>query len=677
MKKFVAFSMGALMALGFSACSDDDVVDPASTLSSDATAYMHVNIIVNDEASTRAGDESVLEIGADNENNITRMQFYFFDSQKKFLSMSEYAEEIKFTDGTPGKTENIESTSSEDIILLSDYDPTNPPQYVITVLNAQKTEVMKKGQSMEDFYALNDGAFKILNEKSLKNESSDWYTIPANDENSFVMSTTTYKRTDSNIPSYVTDLTGVEFYSTKEKAEKETDKSKYANIYVERLAAKVGVDFDNTNVKTKWKYGANRFKLGKFDLNNTGEKNTVLYAYFTGWGLDGTAKETYYSKHINTAWATDLLGTNNPWNISDLYRSYWAASCYYNEGTITQEGQKFDTEYHNYSTGTSGNYWQSGKENSYFKGYSLNFINAEEATQAIGTPLYCGENTNSSAFISNYKNVAGVVTTVLMKAQLQKLVDGDYKSAGDIVKYAGNYYEAEVLAKKFLAAINATDYYFKDAAADADAAYEKLTESELTYYKDTDLLNGRVKIKVDTVKVPKTVKFYQAEKTTTGEGENATTSTTYKEIEGVTVESINYQLDDVQDDHVMVKYTDGWMYYYTPIYHLSNKSISKDGTIPEGYYGVVRNHWYKVTITGFKKSKDESPYNPSNPDGDDDDPGYGPEGPDDDKDPIDPGHGVDDPDEPIIPTTEEDVNYYLGANINVLSWRVVKQSVKL
>jgi hypothetical protein len=120
------------------------------------------------------------------------------------------------------------------------------------------------------------------------------------------------------------------------------------------------------------------------------------------------------------------------------------------------------------------------------------------------------------------------------------------------------------------------------------------------------------------------------------------------------------------------------MYYYTPIYHLSSKSIAND-VIPEGYYGVVRNHWYGLTITGFRKSKDDDPYNPSDPTGDDPtgkEP-YGPEGPGKDDDPIDPGHGVDDPDEPIVPTKEDDINYYIGVNINVLSWRVVNQHIKL
>jgi hypothetical protein len=675
MKKFVAFSMGAMMALGFSACSDDDIVDPASTLSSDATAYMHVNIIMNDDASTRA-DDPILSVGAENEHKVSKMQFYFFDEDKKFLSVSEITN-ADFTTST-NTSDNIESKSGK-IVLVPQYDPTNPPKYLITVLNATENLAMSKGDDITKFYGLHDGAFKILKTISdTDKENSARYTIEPNDENEFVMTTTTYKRSEkSECPNYATDLTNAKFFATLAEAEKADSTTDYTDIYVERLAAKVGMDFSD-DVKGKWKYGKNVFRLGQFDLNNTGKTKIDLFAKFTGWGLDGTAKKTYYSKHINEAWTNTLFGDANPWNDEARYRSYWAESCYYNDGDETTG--EFPDKYY-YGALTKDNTWQSAKKVDYYKGFSLNFINAAETCTEIGSPIYCGENTNSSTFLSDVSNITGAATTVLMKAQLQKKdKDGNLKSTGDIVKYAGNYYDADTLSAKFLAAIDATDYYFRDAVADADAAYEKLTETELTYSKDTSLYNGRVRIKINSEKVPKTVKFYKAVESTTGEGDAAVTTTSYKEIDAINVDSINSRLDRIQGAHPMVKYTNGWMYYYTTIYHLSNKAI-EDGVIPEGYYGVVRNHWYKVTVTGFRKTNSDGttqdPYNPENPTGKDEDPGYGPEGPGDGKDPIDPGHGIDDEDEPIVPTTEEDVNYYLGANINVLSWRVVNQSVKL
>ena len=82
---------------------------------------------------------------------------------------------------------------------------------------------------------------------------------------------------------------------------------------------------------------------------------------------------------------------------------------------------------------------------------------------------------------------------------------------------------------------------------------------------------------------------------------------------------------------------DGKAYYYIPIRHLGA------ATTDPAYYGVVRNHWYKVKVNSLK--------------------GF--------------GTPVYDPDKTIIPTIPDDSNTYLAAQINVLQWRVVTQNVDL
>lgn len=83
--------------------------------------------------------------------------------------------------------------------------------------------------------------------------------------------------------------------------------------------------------------------------------------------------------------------------------------------------------------------------------------------------------------------------------------------------------------------------------------------------------------------------------------------------------------------------TSGAAYYYIPISHLGT-SANKLGA-----FGVVRNHSYKVTINDMK--------------------GF--------------GTPVYDPNEEITPTIPNDEKVYLAAQINVLSWRVVKSNVNL
>ena len=90
-------------------------------------------------------------------------------------------------------------------------------------------------------------------------------------------------------------------------------------------------------------------------------------------------------------------------------------------------------------------------------------------------------------------------------------------------------------------------------------------------------------------------------------------------------------------------YKGGLMYYNIPIEHFNNNEIGEDGAIPEAKYGVVRNHVYKITINQLEN----------------------------------PGKGIFDPTEVIIPSDEDEKFYYVGAQINILSWKIVEQGVNL
>ena len=83
--------------------------------------------------------------------------------------------------------------------------------------------------------------------------------------------------------------------------------------------------------------------------------------------------------------------------------------------------------------------------------------------------------------------------------------------------------------------------------------------------------------------------------------------------------------------------TDGKVYYFIPIRHIAADAAKV------GYYGVVRNHWYKIALKSLT--------------------GY--------------GTPVYDENKIIDPTMPEDQATYLAAKINVLQWRVVSQDVNL
>jgi hypothetical protein len=146
---------------------------------------------------------------------------------------------------------------------------------------------------------------------------------------------------------------------------------------------------------------------------------------------------------------------------------------------------------------------------------------------------------------------------------------------------------------------------------------------------DADYLNGRVVV---------TLKDEYA-------GEDATW--TNKAGTSVTAAEVNKQLAQFNEMNEAIGYKGGDMYYYVPIQHLNNAENTKNGYgqvtgVPEGKYGLVRNHWYEVSITGVSNI----------------------------------GQGVWEPDEPIVPNPGDNL-YTLQVKINVLSWQIVKQTTIL
>lgn len=127
---------------------------------------------------------------------------------------------------------------------------------------------------------------------------------------------------------------------------------------------------------------------------------------------------------------------------------------------------------------------------------------------------------------------------------------------------------------------------------------------------------------------------------------NPDAEATEKYIEA-TPELVNNALKKSKVTAVGFKYDaskGGYLAYFPVlIEHLNYKTTLAEGaTQPVGAFGIVRNHVYQLTITEIKNL----------------------------------GIGVFNPDVDIIPD-DKVKEYYLGAKINILSWKVVNQTVKL
>ena len=141
---------------------------------------------------------------------------------------------------------------------------------------------------------------------------------------------------------------------------------------------------------------------------------------------------------------------------------------------------------------------------------------------------------------------------------------------------------------------------------------------------------GQVKIVAKTLAAADKI-YKRVEKDGTVSFEDITA--TYK----ATVDNL---LANLNGDKVAIGSNSGTAIYYIPVEHLA----AAGDQAAEGYYGVVRNHWYKISINSFKRI----------------------------------GHLVFEPetdDTPLIPDDPDDSMYYVGANVNILSWKVVNQNV--
>lgn len=368
-------------------------------------------------------------------------------------------------------------------------------------------------------------------------------------------------------------------------------------IYVERLAAKVKLDVDEALVPV----GNDTYELKVSvagDPNDTSAPaigSETVRIQFDGWGLNATAKQTHIVKNIKTDWN---LGTFE-WNEDSNFRSLWGM------------GTAYDKDYD--ANGTYGTY--------------LNYNKWTDLSAHIGDNLYCAENTNTATKLNGHLG-DGATSVVLAATVLLK--DGENWVAGDLVRYAGLLYNAKDFKAYVLNNLNTLgqlNYYKKTQTDDSHFSYTQVGTDDIEVVLATEGDNKKVTLAL------------------TEGAKAATWVSAFDEENGTDTPADITVLENTLKGFTGTGYKGGKMFYNIPIEHLY-----EDGTeaIVEGEYGIVRNHYYRLTITSLNKL----------------------------------GNGVWNPDTgelPIIPDEPEDPEeyYQVGVQINILSWRVVSQNVEL
>ena len=217
---------------------------------------------------------------------------------------------------------------------------------------------------------------------------------------------------------------------------------------------------------------------------------------------------------------------------------------------------------------------------------------------------------NTAAAASEYSNPMENNMTKFLVAATLKYQDGGVWKNAEVCKYRG----VEYLGINNL----------KEAVA---TAYNKYYKKVGTDYKELEATD----IDFSTTSTTTTLKDYQVVPTLA----SAVTEVYTKNATGGYDNATAAAKADIEKFTAEVR-TGGKAYYYIPINHLGS-----DGSVAE--CGIVRNHWYQVTLNKIKGL----------------------------------GTPVYDVTKIIDPTTPEYNETYLAARVNVLQWRVVSQSVDL
>lgn len=412
-----------------------------------------------------------------------------------------------------------------------------------------------------------------------KNDQVNW--------TNFMMSSSSFDNSDAVSGYYCTKLKASNFQESEALAIAEGNP---VEAYVERLAAKVKVEFAES-------LGTSG-KIGSFTVNGTSKD---LYFNVTGWGLNATTKDSYCFKNINTGWTEETLGFK--WNDAANFRSYWGKST-------------------NYGTGIYPGTYGSSVDKYDEKTATLNYITYNDLKVGINGNAYCRENTNDPEVLG--KNFSGTVTSVLLKAQ----VTDEKGNAVTLYNFAGSLYDE---ANYKAAALNSfeastTNRIWKKTVSGGNTTYTKVTADDLSVVISAD---GYAHVELK-----------EASNYCFGAGETSTKDATTAEINKLLNGDEAYKYNTGCSF-----YKEGMMYYNIPIEHLRDdgKYNDSDYVQKEGNYGVVRNHYYIITVNSIRNL----------------------------------GKAVNVPDERIIPNDDDVKNYFVAAKINVLSWKVVRQSVDL
>lgn len=449
--------------------------------------------------------------------------------------------------------------------------------------------------------------------------------ITSDTEGNFVMSNAVYN--DATTMNY-TPVTKNNFGTGSNITEAQNNATNNKlNIIVERVLARVNVANDITTIVADDNNSANTHAFATVDANgkitSTSTTRAVL-ANLKGWWLDNTNSQSNLVKSLEPSYAFSYDSHNftwGNWNDEANKRSYWATAINSNE---IKGSNKFQHYYY---------------------------------SQYNNQDKYCYENTN----MDNPTRLV-VAATLEIDGTAQDLVQHNTLmwTSADFLK------NVEYQLKQQYKGITISSTNLKLVwNTQETAANGTITENNLeTRYEDRNEIADNE---------TREIKDYEAMVQVNVDGSTITESSTFSytdandATQSLTISQLNEAIEDILRGPVKF-WNEGQTYFFTEIAQLEETAVVDEKNVKYILPGIIRNHLYKINITSVVGLGTPVPTEPQSPEPD---PTY-PEVPDPTPDP-DP-----DPDQPIIPETPEDDEISaIAAQISILKYRVVNQSVDL
>lgn len=601
---------GALTLLAFTACSDDKNTNAPDQVLNDGTeSYITVRIMDATAAYGRAGEEysGGKDVTDDTklyaENAIESLTIAFYDANMNFITFGTAGKADITTTSTTGNLETL-GTAKVKLTLRPDQ---STPKYAIAFANPIQNQ-----PSLSNVEAT---------QKSTRTQFWTSSSITQDSKNMtkylFAMNNSVYFSGDKDAATHelqvATPVTDKNFY-------KGTDDSKAeaVDFYIERIASKVILKSgasDNKTIEVESK--------GTSVNNGTSSEDKVLVFVPEKWEINAEEKSTYLMKWFTQSYATLAAnlawGENVLWNHPTNFRSYWAHSINFSTAITNFPDVSDDVvtttplTYHTYKD-----------------------IKDNGAT--IGSPLYTFENTRqASSFLKN----SAVASAVLIghyeirdkASSTTSTTPADFYRRNSSIYTADGFWAAMASSQLLIA---------KKTSADnaATATYEGLSASELKgiaeiYHPTSTTLQDKVVENQVSIKLKDNASLNDYYiRVSDGKYQK------YTEVQSTwTTTKINEYL--LQVCGLTEAYTNGMAYFNIPIRHLGVKTGESLGA---GYYGVVRNHTYEITVEKIANTAMAT--------------------------------GVFKDTEEIVPSTTND-DYNLKANFKVLAWRLIAHTVTL